>query len=260
MLRGANGQEYSVATTTVLGEGVGGNGATAVPVQASIAGSAANLAAGTSLSLLSPVAGLATRGTILAPGISGGADAESDASLRARVLERKRAPAHGGNTADYVAWTKAALPGVTRVWVTAEAMGPGSVTVRFVMDGVRENGIPEAGDVDIVQAYLEAVRPVTAKVYVVAPIAAPLDFSVALAPDTLAVRAAVTASLADLIARERVPGDGDGAGKLLLSRLREAVSAAAGETDNAVSVPAADVVPDVGEIFTLGEITWLGAP
>ena len=43
---------------------------------------------------------------------------------------------------------------------------------------------------------------------------------------------------------------------ILISKIREAVSVAAGETDNTVTVPAADVTHTAGQIATFGTITW----
>ena len=120
----------------------------------------------------------------------------------------------------------------------------------------REDPIPTAEDVDAVQALIELRRPVTAEVFVVAPIANPMDLTIKVVPGagtTLATaRAAVERELRDLLAREAVPG-----GTILLSRIREAVSIAAGESDNAVTVPAANFASGTGEIATLGDITWV---
>ena len=62
---------------------------------------------------------------------------------------------------------------------------------------------------------------------------------------------AVEAELRDLLARDAEPG-----GTILISRIREAVSIAAGETDNVVSTPTANVTHAAGELAVLGVITW----
>jgi uncharacterized phage protein gp47/JayE len=104
-----------------------------------------------------------------------------------------------------------------------------------------------------VQAYIDELRPVSLKgFYVVAPVAAPLDFSIGVTPNTAAVKAAVTAELTDLISRESEPG-----GTVLLSHIRAAISAAAGETNYNMTAPAADVVNTTGNMTTPGVITWL---
>lgn len=220
-------------------------------VVAQEAGAAGNVAAGVALTLSQPVAGIQSAATVAAGGISGGSDAETDDELRARLLARIQEPPHGGAARDYVAWALE-VPGVTRAWVYPQEMGPGTVTVRFVRDNDPDL-IPDSGEVATVYAYIEDLRPVTAELFVVPPIAAPLDFEIQLNPDTVAVRAAVQAELTDLLRREAEPG-----GTVLISRVREAVSTAAGESDNVVVSPAANVVRAPGEITVPGSFTFSG--
>lgn len=92
----------------------------------------------------------------------------------------------------------------------------------------------------------------TADVNVLAPTAVPLDFTIHVDPDTASVRAAVEAELVDLLAREGSPG-----GTLRLSRIREAISRAAGESFHTMTVPAADVTLTGLQLSTLGTITWV---
>jgi uncharacterized phage protein gp47/JayE len=47
------------------------------------------------------------------------------------------------------------------------------------------------------------------------------------------------------------------AGTVLLSRMREAISVAAGETDNHLVAPTANVVAGVGQLPTFGSIVWV---
>jgi uncharacterized phage protein gp47/JayE len=97
---------------------------------------------------------------------------------------------------------------------------------------------------------------VTADVTVFAPTPVKLDFTISLTPDTTAARAAVQAELEDLLLREAEPEDGDGSGTILVSHIREAISLAAGETDHALTAPAADVTLAAGEMSVMGTITW----
>jgi uncharacterized phage protein gp47/JayE len=190
-----------------------------------------------------------------------GADDESDAALRARTLRRIRTPPRGGHTNDYEAWALE-VPGVTRAWATERALGFGTVSVTFVRDDDPDGLIPDSADVAAVEAYLlEHVdpetgrtvgKPATVELFVVAPTALAQAYSIAITPDTAEIRAAVQAELEDLHLREGTPG-----GTIYLSQIREAVSAAAGETDNTVSVPSADVTSTTNQIRTLGSITWL---
>lgn len=243
-LRRADGLLY---TTTA--EGAIAAGQVLVSVQASTLGQDGNAGIGTALSLASPIAGVVSAATAYTA-LAGGSDIEDVDAYRARILARIRKPPQGGNTDDYLAWMLA-VPGVTRAWVYPGEQGAGSVVLRFMRDD-DVSPIPDAGEVATVQAAVDAVRPVTASVYVVAPVATPLNFTIQLTPNTSAVRGAVEAELRDLILREAQPG-----GTLLLSHLREAVSSAAGETDHVMTVPSANVVHGTGQIATMGVITWL---
>lgn len=244
-LRRSDGAEY-----VTLGDATIAGGSAAATVEAVVAGVAGNTDAAVKLSLVSPISGVQTQATVAAGGISGGEDVESDERLRDRLLERIRKPPQGGAAHDYVAWALE-VPGVTRAWVYPEQLGAGTVEVLFVMDDKEGTIIPSAGEVAAVQAHIDARRPVTAAVTVAAPVATPLDLSIHVQPSTQAVKDAVTAALDDLLRREAEPG-----GTILLSHIREAVSTAAGEHDNAVTVPSADVAHGFGEIAVLGTITW----
>lgn len=213
-------------------------------------GTAANQAAGLSLQFVSPVAGVSASATVASGGLAGGANAESDTALRARLIDRIRRPPQGGATHDYAAWALA-VPDITRAWVYPGELGPGTVTIRVVSDDAIAGPIPGAPKIAEVQAYIDARRPITAVPTVVAPAAVPLNLSIQLTPATQAVRDAVSAEIADLIRREAVPG-----GTILLSHLREAVSLAAGETDHVLVLPTANVAHTTGQIAVPGVITW----
>lgn len=243
-LRRADGVLYST-----MADGTIAAGQVLVAAQSTTLGQSGNAGISTALTLTSPVDGVSSIASAYSA-LSGGADIEDDASYRARILNRIRKPPSGGSADDYLAWMLA-VPGVTRGWVYPGEQGAGSVVLRFVRDD-DASPIPDAGEVAAVQAAVDAVRPVTAAVYVVAPVAIALNFTIQLSPNTTAVRAAVEAELRDLIRREAQPG-----GTLLLSHLREAVSSAAGETDHVMSVPAANVVYATGQIAIMGVITWL---
>ena len=217
-------------------------------VAALIAAAAGNRTTGQTLTLTSPIVGVQSSAT--AGALTGGADLESDDDLRARLIDRIQQPPHGGDAHDYVTWALE-VPGVTRAWCFPLELGEGTVTVRFVRDD-DASLIPDAGEVAAVQAYIDALRPVTAAVTVVAPTAVPLAFSIAVAPNTAAVKAAVQAELSDLIARESKPG-----GTIYLSHIRAAISAAVGEDNYTMSAPSADVTNTAGNMTTLGTITWL---
>ena len=247
LLQALDGVQYQTSTDAA----VSASTATA-SVTALVPAAAGNRATGQNLTLVSPVVGV--QSTVTAGLLSGGADVETDDALRARLLARIQQPPHGGASFDYTAWAME-VPGVTRAWVYPAELGLGTVTVRFVRDndGTGTAIIPDAGEVAAVQAYIDARRPVTAKLTVVAPAAVPLNFTIqGLVPATLTVQAAVQAELADLLLREAVPG-----GIILLSHIRAAISAAAGETDYVLIAPLANVTNSTGNVSTMGAITWL---
>lgn len=222
------------------------------PVAALVAAAAGNRVTGQSLTLVSPIVGV--QSTATAGVLSGGADIETDDALRARLLARIQQPPQGGASTDYVAWALQ-VAGVTRAWCYPGELGAGTVTVRFVRDndGSGSAIIPDAGEVATVQAWINLLRPVTAQVTVVAPVAVPLNFQIqGLVPSSSAVQAAVTAELQDLITREATPG-----GTLLLSHIRAAISAATGETDSVLVSPNANVTSSTGNLTTMGTVTWL---
>lgn len=225
-------------------------GSVSVAVTADVPGAVSNAASGVKLRFTSPIADVNSEALVAAAGLKGGADIETDDSYRARILARIQAPPHGGAFADYVTWALE-VPGVTRAWVYPQELGIGTVTVRFATDG-EVSPIPSGPKVAEVQAYIDARRPVTAEVHVVAPIALPIDFDIDVSPATDAVKAAVTAELRDLINRDSKP-----AGTILLSRMREAVSVAADESDNSIVAPVANVVAGTGYLPVLGNITWV---
>lgn len=244
LLQALDGVQYKLSADATISAPT----ATAAVI-AVIAAAASNRATGQSLNLVSPIVGV--QPTATAGELSGGADIETDDALRARLLSRIQQPPQGGADYDYVTWTLE-VPGVTRAWVYANALGLGTVVVRFVRDN-DVSLIPDAGEVAAVQAYLDARRPVTAQLTVAAPVSVPLNFTITgLVPATAAVQAAVQAELADLLLREAIPG-----GTILLSHLRAAISAAAGETDYTLTSPVANVTNTAGNISTMGTITWL---
>ncbi|MQX36808.1 baseplate J/gp47 family protein [Roseospira navarrensis] len=245
--RSADGRRYVATASATLAGGTG-----AIAVAAETAGATGDLAAGAEVAVVTPIAGLESAAVVAAGGLGGGADLETDAALRARVLRRIQQPPHGGARHDYVAWALE-VPGVARAWCHPVEQGLGTVIVRVMAD----DGLPDPALIAALQAHLDTARPVTAEVLALAPVALPLTVEIAdLTPDTAAVCAAVEAEIADLVARVAAPGDGAGQGTLRVSHLREAISRAAGETDHALVSPTADVAPAVGEILRYDSVVW----
>lgn len=225
-------------------------GTATVAVTVTLAGTDGNTVAASTLNLVNPIEGVNPTAAVDASGLTGGTDIETDTALRARVIARIRNPPHGGRAEDYEMWALE-VAAVTRAWIKPLYLGDGTVGVIFVCDDQEGSIIPDAAKVEEVQAYIDERRPVTADVTVFAPAPVELDLTIAVVPDTAAVKAAVEAELADLLRREAEPG-----GTILLSHLNEAISTAAGETNHVLTVPAADVTVAAGELSILGTITW----
>ena len=240
----ADGFEFVTLADITLVDGTGTGDVTAV-----LEGDAGNSPAGTSLSFTAPLPDVDSSAAVDASGLVNGVDLENLEALRSRVLSVWRQPPQGGAGHDYVHWALA-VDGVTRAWVYPGELGAGTVTVRYVRDDELDI-FPDAAHVALVQAYIEERRPITAEVTVVSPVAVDLDLTINIDPLSEAVKTAVTNELNDLLTRNAKPG-----ATIYISQIREAVSIAAGERNNAVISPAADVIYAVGQMPRLGNITW----
>jgi uncharacterized phage protein gp47/JayE len=245
VLQSRDGRSYKVTSgkNTVAGINT-------IPVEAVDAGVMGNADPGLVLTLVQPVEGVAETFTVLAPGLVGGIAQEGIELLRERVSRSYRVIPHGGNNEDYETWALE-CPVVTRAWCRRKYMGPGTVAVFFMRDG-DINPIPDTAQLADVLDYIELVRPVTAELYVLAPIPVPVTYRIRLLPDTAAARAAVEAQLIDLHRREAGLGDG-----LLLTHIAEAISGSTGERDHKLIAPAADVPAATNQLLIFGGCVWL---
>lgn len=232
----AGGLSFVTAEAAVMGAG----GTVAVAIQASAAGSAYNLAAGTALTLTSAPTGV-QGAAVLATATSGGTDTETDAELLARVLDVMRNPPAGGNKYDWRRWALA-VDGVSTAYVFPLRRGLGTVDVLVTSAG----GAPSEEILAAVVEYLDEQRPTGASDYqVLAP--SLVDVAVAcvvkLSGLTLAqAQDAIETALAAYFDTLE-PGD-----TVYLSRIQAAIMGVDGVVDCQVSAPAANV--------TLGAIEW----
>lgn len=239
-----DGTAYRVTAAATIAAGTA-----ALAIEAVAAGPDADLQAGNELTLANAIVGVNATITVSLAGVAGALE-ESDERLLERLLSRIRTPPQGGARQDYVDWALA-QPGVTRAWAWPGWMGAGTVGVSFVMDD-REDILPLTGDVEAVQAALDELRPVTAELYVFAPVAEEIDVVVRVAPDNAEVRAAIAAELADFFARDAEPG-----GTIHVSRLGEAISLAQGEFTHTLELPERDVTVGAGSMPTLGDVSFV---
>jgi uncharacterized phage protein gp47/JayE len=145
-----------------------------------------------------------------------------------------------------------AVPGVTRAWAASE-IGPGSMTVRFLMDDMYpENyGLPTEADINEVRDYIDSKRPVTVyDCFVMAPILFFYDITIRnLTTDDPTVRARIEQSIKDMEFRRSKPGQ-----TWYRSWVDEAISQAVGEEHHELDyettvMPAPAYMPVLGTVL-----------
>jgi len=253
----------SLSFSTTADATVGSTGSVTVPIAATTAGSASNLAVGTAMTLSGAITGINSSGAV-ASSVTAGADQETDDAFRTRMLQVYAAPPQGGAQDDYVTWVED-VAGVTRAWCNPNGAGVGTAVVYFMMDDVRasQSGFPQGtngvasaesrdtaatGDQLTVADAIYPLRPVTALVYACAPVANPISFVIAdLSPATSTVIAGITTALQDLFVRIGTP-----LGMTIYpSDWNEAIASVAGIEHFNVTSPAAPVTLSVGQLPTL---------
>jgi len=214
-------------------------------------------AAATVMTFVSVPVGIDASVTVEAAGIAGGRDDETTEELRARILSSFRAPPRGGSNYDHETWANEALD-VTNTWihtwdpsVNPYALQKAQVKMYFAMFDTYADGVPLAGDVTILQDYIDARKPAGEHFTATAPVADPVAFTISITPDTANNRTLVTAQLSDLIKRKTQEN-----GTLYLSDIYEAIGRTANLTDWTLTTPSANVVTALGDMHTLGTITF----
>ena len=163
-----------VQVQLVSGVTVGVGGTVGGVFQASSAGAAGNLAAGTTLRWVSPVAGLSPYVT-LSTALTGGADTESDLVLLQRLLDWLRSPPHAGTPADLRRWVVEATDaagaslGLDRGFVYKFRRGMCSSDVVITQPGTGAARDPGSTKATAAQAFIDARRLPSESVQVVRP-------------------------------------------------------------------------------------------
>jgi uncharacterized phage protein gp47/JayE len=245
IFRTSTGLEFYTTTSETIASGTA-----TLSIESIGYGADYNVEDATGLQIESAISKVASTAVVVS--VNGGADIENDDDYRARILDRIQKTPHGGTYNDWKTWCLE-VPGVTRAWSTAGPINPGSVAVRFCMDDTYSDGIPEAGDVAIVEAYLEDYRPVGCKLYVFAPVPETLNIEIdGLYPDSATTRAAVEAELDDMVKRTAEPG-----GTIYLSQIYSSIAAASGVSTFTLVTPTADVdASTTSHLTVLGTVTF----
>ena len=180
----------------------------------------------------------------------GGTDQETDAALLSRLLELLRRPAAGGNKYDYKNWALS-VDGVSSAYVYPLRRGLGTVDIVITSAG----NVPSDEIVAATQAYIDSVRPVTAKnSLVIKPDVTLVNIhaAVKLSGTTLASATAdIQAALQEYFSAIQ-PGDG-----IIASQLEAVISDVSGVIDRNMTVPAGNMDADMEskiEWFMLGDV------
>lgn len=288
VLNRADGYQYTIDSVALIG----GTGAGTVAITAVLpdpttdptgGGAAGNLAIGTVLTLDAAISGVSSAFTCNVA-ITDGADIETEAAFRARMLLAYQNTAQGGNNADYREWALD-VPGVTRAWVTPKLMGAGTVGVYIMLDGdnttneggfpVGTNGISQhetwgatkttsaTGNQLTVADYIYALQPVTALVYVCSPIATAINFTFSgLTNASAATTTAIAAAIDNLFFQNGAPGgtvaqNSVTVGTIYLSDIMAAIADIPETEGFILTAPAANVVMPTGGLPVLGTVTYL---
>lgn len=242
----ADGETYTTDAEATIGSVTAG--LVDVAVTAENVGSDPTNADSQILELTSPIAGVDSEGAVQSTTLTG-TDLETRDEGLERLLARIRTPPSGGGPGDYIRWTLE-NSGVTRAWEFANLEAPNSVSVAFVRDN-ESPIVPDAGERAAVLTYLESVAPITVGLYIITLTEQSIDLTFsALNPNTAAVLTAIEDSVNDLFVREGGPGV-----TIPLSRIEEAVSAAAGEISHVMTAPSADVVSTTTQVPIVGTVT-----
>lgn len=174
-------------------------------------GQAANVDAGNTIAMVSPISGVDTSAFVTWGGIAGGADIEGVEAFRDRILEALANDRGMFNSAEIVQTAKT-VPGVTRVFVKEAAINPpagdpieGQVRIAFLRDGDADP-FPKPQAVEDVRSAILLIKPAhvaTDDVDVRAPDADPIDFTFSsISPDTGTMRQAIENQLKQFFAEE----------------------------------------------------------
>ncbi|SIT50432.1 putative phage Mu protein gp47-like protein [Paraburkholderia piptadeniae] len=231
---------------TATSSGTISSGSVTVTAKAVEAGSAGNCSAGAVMTLSTAIPGIQSNG-VAATDFTGGADQEEEDSFSDRVIAAYQASPQGGAKTDYVTWATD-VAGVTRAWCAPNGFGAGTVVVYVMFDDADAafNGFPQgsngvsssdvlpnghprgtvaSGDQLTVANSIYPEQPVTALVYVCAPLPNSLTFTVSgLSSASTTVRNAVKAAITEVLVSYGDPR----AGTVELSYIESAIASVPG--------------------------------
>lgn len=138
---------------------IGSSGTAVVAVKARNTGTLGNLAAGEELTIVSAVPyGMSSKAVVVEGGITGGADAETDAEYLTRVLVALRNPTRYGKTDDFASWAMDATSEVDAAWEFKNFGVFGALLIQ-VLKGNQIDGVYPVDNLAEVKSYIEGVAP-----------------------------------------------------------------------------------------------------
>ncbi len=265
-------------TFTVQGAVTISGGSAVVNASADVAGAAGNTAVSSVMTLGTAIAGINSKGAVTTA-FTNGADAETQDEFRTRMLGVYADPPQGGAVADYLGWALAA-PGVTRAWCQPLGMGVGTVVVYVMMDQTEAayNGFPQGtngvaaadprgvtaiGDQLAVADYIFPLRPVQALVYVVAPVANPVDFTISgLSGASSTVKTAIAAAFGGVCTQNPILAGVSKVNGVVtytvdLADFVAALGSVPGASAGLITSPVANITSSLGQLPAVGTITYV---
>ena len=217
-----------------------------VSAQAMETGAAGNIGPGVITVMAVPPAGITRCGN--PEPFAGGAEEESDASLRERILNSYRRLPNGANAAFYEQEAMG-FPAVAAATAVGRARGIGTVDVYVATVA----GAPEAPLLAEIQAYLQEKREIAVDLQVKAPKLRPVALQAALKP-AKGYTHEEAAAAADTALRGYFTGRLLGQG-VLRAELGNLLYQLPSVANYQIITPAADVPAAVGELPTLQSLT-----
>ena len=286
------GDGYTYQTTADAQIGTGGT--VTIPIAAILPpidpvsnptgnGAIGTLVVGSTLTLQTAIENVTSSGPVAAS-LTPGADIELDDSLRTRMLFAYQNPPQGGDQGDYVEWATA-VNGVTRAWCLPNGFGAGTVVLYVMLDSAEAefNGFPQGsngvsqydqgpgnlprgtvatGDqLDVANAIITE-QPVTALLYVCAPIPDTINFTISgISGSSAATRAQIAQTIAGIFVQYGAPVGAAGSGNVNatidLSYIESAIAAIPGTAGFVITSPPGNITGTLGQLPVLGTVNYV---
>lgn len=251
VFKSPSGQRYFSEKAYKIPDG----GKALVDVKAESAGLESNLAAGSTLAIVSAIpSGMGPNAVAGAAGILGGVDAESDEEYLARVLAAIRNPVRYGKSGDYAAWAKDSSPEVSGAWEYKNFGVFGALLVQ-VINGSQQGGVYQVMNLAVIRNYINMISPPVV-FEVRTPALVPVNPQIKLPPqeDTLENRGIAEARLKAYLQHVAKPGIA-----LTAGALRESIIDGISISDPAVKLagdPSGILQTTILQYPVLGAIAW----